>query len=277
MGGEVAHNTILEGSKNYSLRVKKMSDIFNANESNDYMKKKILAPLFLILTCLVVVGMASGCKSKDKPRLTDANGYPILDSSGRPLAASSGDTTSSAAPQPTIIKRTVEPGTDIHAQIEQTLDAKTVQLGDQFNGVLIAPLRDRRGNIVIGAGAPVQGDVVAVRNMGRFKGAGVLAIEVQAIANRPVQATEYVVSQKGKGKRSAELIGGGTVGGAVIGGLLGGGKGALIGGLLGGGSGTAAAGLTGNKPLVIPANSDVVFELSSPITVEMEEKPRGVN
>lgn len=238
------------------------------------MNRKIPPLVVLVLSCLMVAGMASGCKSKDKPRLTDANGYPILDASGRPVAASPSDTTAAAASQPTIIKRTIEPGVDIRAQIEQTLDAKTAQLGDQFNGVLIAPLRDRRGEVVIASGAPVQGDVVSVRNTGRFKGAGVLAIEVQAIGYRPVQATEYVVSRKGKGKRTAALIGGGTVGGAVIGGLLGGGKGALIGGLLGGGSGTAAAGLTDNKPLVIPANSEVVFELSRPITVEMEEKPR---
>jgi hypothetical protein len=87
------------------------------------------------------------------------------------------------------------------------------------------------------------------------------------VGGHSVSATEYVVSKKGKGKRSAALIGGGAGGGALIGALAGGGKGALIGGLIGGGAGTAGAGLTGNKQLVIPSESLIVFELSQPLSI----------
>jgi hypothetical protein len=98
-----------------------------------------------------------------------------------------------------------------------------------------------------------------------------LAIELKEVAGHSVAATEYVVSKKGKGKRSAALIGGGAGGGALIGGLARGGKGALIGGLIGGGAGTAGAGLTGNKPLVIPTESIVVFELTQPLSITVEK------
>jgi hypothetical protein len=98
----------------------------------------------------------------------------------------------------------------------------------------------------------------------------VLAIELKEVGGHPVSASEYVVSKKGKGKRSAALIGGGAGGGALIGALAGGKKGALFGGLIGGGAGTAGAAFTGNKPLIIPGDSPVVFELSQPLSITVE-------
>ena len=77
---------------------------------------------------------------------------------------------------------------------------------------------------------------------------------------------------KGKGKRTAGIVGGGAGGGALIGGLAGGGKGALIGGLLGAGAGTAGAAFTGNKDVTVPAESVVTFNLTAPITVTRESK-----
>jgi hypothetical protein len=50
------------------------------------------------------------------------------------------------------------------------------------------------------------------------------------------------------------MIGGAAGGGALIGGLAGGGKGALIGAVLGGGAGTAGAAYTGEKEIVLPAS-----------------------
>ncbi len=124
--------------------------------------------------------------------------------------------------------------------------------------------------MVFARGTEVSGAVVSSKGQGRFAGSGVLAIELREIGGQPVSATEYVVSQKGKGKRSAALIGGGAGAGALIGALAGGGKGALIGGLLGGGAGTAGAAFTGNKPLVIPSESQVVFGLTQPISVTVQ-------
>jgi hypothetical protein len=164
----------------------------------------------------------------------------------------------------------VPPGKDVNVRITETINSKTANVGDRFTGVLSAALTTRSGETVFAKGTTVSGSVVAAKGEGRFKGAGVLAIELREVAGHPVTATEYVVSQKGKGKRSAALIGGGAGGGALIGALAGGGKGALIGGLLGGGAGTAGAGLTGNKQLVIPTESIVVFELSQPLSITVE-------
>jgi hypothetical protein len=76
-------------------------------------------------------------------------------------------------------------------------------------------------------------------------------------------------SAKGKGKRSAVMIGGGAGAGALIGALAGGGKGAAIGALAGGGAGTAGTYFTGNKEVVLPAETVVSFKLLQPIEVKM--------
>jgi hypothetical protein len=120
---------------------------------------------------------------------------------------------------------------------------------------------------VFKAGTPVTGTVVAAKGQGRFKGEGTLAIELTRILRTPVTTSEYVQTVKGKGKRTATMIGGGTGAGALIGGLAGGGKGALIGGLVGAGAGTAGTVFTGNKDVTIPAESVVTFKLADSVTV----------
>jgi hypothetical protein len=72
-------------------------------------------------------------------------------------------------------------------------------------------------------------------------------------------------TEKGKGKRTAVMAGGGAALGALIGGLAGGGKGAAIGAAAGAGAGTGGAAFTGNKDIVIPAESAVSFTLSQPL------------
>jgi hypothetical protein len=75
-------------------------------------------------------------------------------------------------------------------------------------------------------------------------------------------------SKKGKGKRSAAMIGGGAGLGMLVGGVASGGVGLVVGGLVGGGGGAAAAGLTGNRDIVIPAESIVHFSLADDLVVQ---------
>ena len=152
-----------------------------------------------------------------------------------------------------------------------TLSSKTAQDGQTFSGTLANGIA-AHGKVVIPAGSAVTGVVTEAKSAGRFKGEAILAVKLTSInvrgVPRNVGTDEYVVTQKGKGKRSAVMIGGGTGGGALIGGLAGGGKGALIGGLVGAGAGTAGAAFTGNKELTIPAESVVTVRTTSSITIQ---------
>jgi hypothetical protein len=78
----------------------------------------------------------------------------------------------------------------------------------------------------------------------------------------------YGGTQKGKGKRTAVVTGGGAAVGALIGGLAGGGKGAAIGAGVGAGGGLAASGATGGKNVEFPAESRIAFKLTESVTIE---------
>ena len=162
-------------------------------------------------------------------------------------------------------------GTPLVVRLEQTVSAKNSNVGDSFSGVLAQSVVVG-GVSVIRAGAPVTGVVTASKGQGRFKGSGDLAIAIKRVGDYAVSTTAYEATTKGKGKRTAGFVGGGAGGGALIGGLAGGGKGALIGGLLGAGAGTAGAAFTGNKDITVPAESVVTFKLAEPITVTEESR-----
>ena len=170
-------------------------------------------------------------------------------------------------PEPIVIAA----GKTITVRMGEGLSSKTAQDGQAFTGVLANGIAVN-GKVIIPAGSGVTGTVSEAKSAGRFKGEAILAIRVTSInvkgAPRNVGTDEYVVTQKGKGKRTAVMVGGGAGGGALIGGLAGGGKGALIGGLVGAGAGTAGAAFTGNKELSIPAESAVSFRTTTAITIQ---------
>jgi hypothetical protein len=185
-----------------------------------------------------------------------------------PAASVAPSTEVAAAPAPPAVRKLTAPsGATVSVTITQQLSAKNNNVGDGFSGELAAPVTTAGGATVFPRGAHVIGTVVAAKGKGKFKGSGNLAIQVTEISGHPVSVSSYEKEEKGKGKRTAGMIGGGAGGGALIGGLAGGGKGALIGGLVGAGAGTAGAALTGNKDIVIPAESVINFHLTAPVTI----------
>lgn len=175
-------------------------------------------------------------------------------------------------PPPEPVQVTARTGAAVVVTVTQQLSASKNNVGDGFTGVLAQSVRSSDGATIFPRGARVTGTVVAAKGQGKFKGSGALGIQVTSISGMRVSTSSYEKEQKGKGKRTAGFIGGGAGGGALIGGLAGGGKGALIGGLIGAGAGTAGAAFTGNKDVVIPSESTVTFHLTAPVTITVQPK-----
>lgn len=125
--------------------------------------------------------------------------------------------------------------------------------------------------VVVPKGAPVTGKIPQAKSAGRVQGAGNLTFVLTSmtVKGKPYQISTKPLSLeiKGRGKRSALMIGGGSGAGALIGGLAGGGKGAAIGALAGAGAGTAGATLTGKRDVTIPAETFLNFTLSKPLVL----------
>jgi hypothetical protein len=184
-----------------------------------------------------------------------------------PATAPAAVAASAPPPPPAVVQLTAPAGARVVVSITERLSASHNDVGDRFTGVLAEPVRTSGGAAVFARGTRVLGTVIASKGRGKFKGSGALGIQLSSIGGTRVSSSSYEKEVAGKGKRSAGFIGGGAGGGALIGGLAGGGKGALIGGLLGGGAGTAGAAFTGNKDVVIPSESVVTFRLTAPLTV----------
>jgi hypothetical protein len=165
----------------------------------------------------------------------------------------------------------VPAGTALNVRLSQELSSKTSHAGDAFTATLAQAVQVD-GATVIPEGTVVSGKVAEAVPLGRFKGGAVLRLALDSITlsghEHAIQTSSFSQAAKGKGTRTAEMIGGGAGVGALIGGLTGGGKGAAIGAAAGAGAGTAGAALTGNKDIVLPAEATLTFKLEQPLEIK---------
>jgi hypothetical protein len=211
-----------------------------------------------------VLGLAAGCNKGD----TSTN--PSTDSSQQGAGQSTASQQPAPAPEPP--KPIVVPaGTPITVVLSTTISSRVAKSCDDFEATVAEPVIVA-GEVAIPKGTHVTGTVVNAKKQGAFKGEADLAIRLTRIEvhgkGYMIASSSYGGTQKGKGKRTAVVTGGGAVVGALIGGLAGGGKGAAIGAGVGGGGGLAASGATGGKNVEFPAESRITFKLTEPVTIE---------
>ncbi|MCU1222051.1 MAG: hypothetical protein JWQ42_144 [Edaphobacter sp.] len=172
--------------------------------------------------------------------------------------------------QPADVK--IPAGTTLAIRINQHISVKTSRAGDRFDGELVEPVIGDNDRVVVPKGTPVGGVIDASHKRGHFKGASILQLRLTSLTlngtRYPLATGDLTRTKKGKGKRTAAFIGGGTGLGMLIGGVATGGVGLLVGGLAGAGAGTAVGGLTGNRDIDIPSESIVRFKLANTLTLQ---------
>lgn len=165
---------------------------------------------------------------------------------------------------------TVPSGTPVTVRLQSGVSSATSSSGDRFDAVLDAPLVVA-GKTLAPSGAAVSGKVVSAHRSGRLQDPGSirLALASLTINGKSYPVSSSSVSAKGAShkKRNWAMVGGGAGGGALIGGLLGGGKGALIGSAVGAGAGTTTAYATGKKDVAFGAERRLTFRTTQPIVV----------
>lgn len=178
-----------------------------------------------------------------------------------------------APPPPTVI--VLPASTHIRIRLDEDLGSKISQPGQTFHATVASDVVNN-GQTIIPRGARAEGTVVDAQPLGKFKGGALLSVRLDRVHTRwgsyPVTTAAVDQVEKGKGKRSAEFIGGGAGLGALIGGLAGGGKGAAIGALAGGGAGTAGGAFSGNKQIMLPAETLLTFRLERPVHITQEQR-----
>jgi hypothetical protein len=173
-----------------------------------------------------------------------------------------------APPQPITV--TIPDGTIVTVRTIDSIDSSVNRTGQSFRASLDAPIVVG-DQIVVPKGLNVYLKLVDASSAGKFKGRSELTVSLDSFSyqGRTYQIASSDVQEKGgsRGKRSAEVIGGGAVLGAIIGGLAGGGKGAAIGAGAGAAGGTAVQALTHGQQVKIPSETRLDFTLHDPVNV----------
>jgi hypothetical protein len=218
-----------------------------------------------ILVCFVCAGMfLAGCgKSADQPSGNDANASPSVAESAKSSVKKA------LEPKPLVVPA----DTVLSVVLDQTISSKTTKAGDRFSVTVESPV-EVEGKTAIPKGARASGVVKEAKAAGRFKGGAVLSLTLTSVEvhgkDYEVQTSAPTMSSKGKGKRTATMVGGGAAGGAAIGAIAGGGKGAGIGALIGAAAGTGGAGFTGNRDITLAAETALDFKLTQSVDIKQK-------
>src|SRR5271169_1297945 len=175
-------------------------------------------------------------------------------------------------------------GTAVKMKLETTLATFSSKAGDSFSARVTEPVVID-GKTVIPIGTTVEGRVTKANEPRRIAGKPTIAIFPENMVlpdgqrfllnatlvdtNRGHGTDVNTEGQfKGAGHDGKDLteIGMGTGGGMIVGGLAGGGKGLLIGGAIGA-TLTVAHWLGKHRSATLPAGTEMVMELSRPMTL----------
>lgn len=165
---------------------------------------------------------------------------------------------------------TIPAGQSILVRMIDSVDSSKNHVGDIFHASLETDLTVN-GALVARKGTDVYGRLAEAKEAGHLAGSSELQLELTRMVidghDYPVVSSDYTLQGKGRGKNTAEKVGGGAALGAIIGAIAGGGKGAAIGAGVGAGAGGAVQVLTRGQQVKVPSETLLEFRLQQPATV----------
>jgi hypothetical protein len=209
-------------------------------------------------------------------RTNDIVAVTFTHGSGNPAAAPASGPPPSADPVPQVQPVaaggtvTIPAGESILVRMIDSVDSSKNHVGDIFHATLETDLTVN-GTLVARKGTDVYGRLAEAKEAGHISGSSELQLELTRVVidghDYPVVSSDYTLQGKGRGKNTAEKVGGGAALGAIIGAIAGGGKGAAIGAGVGAGAGGAVQVLTRGQQVKIPSETLLEFRLQQPATV----------
>ncbi len=183
----------------------------------------------------------------------------------------------------------VPAGTALMVRLDTTLATFSNRVGDPFQAKITQPVVVN-GATLIPAGATIEGRVTKISEPRRISGKPTIGILPEAVilptgeryfldatltdTNIPGSDVSSEGQFKGTGhdRRDQLEVGGGTAGGMLVGGLIGGGPGVLIGGAVGA-SATTVHWLAKHRSATLPAGTELTLELNRPMTLGAAPAP----
>jgi hypothetical protein len=160
-------------------------------------------------------------------------------------------------------------GTALTLVLETPLSTATSREGQSVTARVERAVSED-GRVVLPGGSVLRGRVTEVDQSGRVSGRAHLAVKFDQITvrgvSRRIETSDVAMTAEANHGRDAKIIGGSTAAGAIIGGIVNGGRGAKKGAILGAGAGTGA--------VLINKGSDVEMPSGSRWTVRVKETVR---
>ena len=165
---------------------------------------------------------------------------------------------------------TIPAGQSLLVRMIDGVDSSKSHVGDVFHASLETDLMVN-DTVVARKGADIYGRLADAKEAGHMAGSSELQLELTRIIidgkDYPVVSSDYTLQGKGRGKNTAEKVGGGAALGAIIGAIAGGGKGAAIGAGVGAGAGGTVQVLTRGQQVKVPSETLLEFRLQQPVAV----------
>lgn len=237
-------------------------------------------------TCAIVVlvlGVVAGCEQRAQPgsRTDTAAASPdagaTSSTEGTSDATARGATSALPTPAaPQFREVTVPAGTTLSLVLDTPVGSDTSRLEDQVRAHLAKPVMVD-GVAVLPSGSTVSGVVAAADRSGKVKGRARLAVRFTTVTREgetepyAIDASDVARQAAATKKKDAARIAVPAAGGAVVGGIIGGGKGAAIGTAVGGGAGTAVVLSTRGEEVRLARGAAMTVKLTDALTVRVPQ------